>query len=86
MSNEDVLEHSGQQEESSVDIADLLEIANSKVFDDQDGLTESNKNFEKVTSFFDLIKSSDNEDFKLAEHGQSPESSAEESLDEEIVV
>ena len=85
MSNEDVLEHSGQQEESSVDIADLLEIANSKVFDDQDGLTDSNKNFEKVTSFFDLIKSSDNEDFKLAEHGQSPESSAEESLDEEIV-
>ena len=85
MSNEDVLEHSGQQEESSVDIADLLEIANSKVFDDQDGLTDSNKNFEKVTSFFDLIKSSDNEDFKLAEHGRSPESSAEESLDEEIV-
>ena len=85
MSNEDVLEHSGQQEESSVDIADLLEIANSKVFDDQDGLTDSNKNFEKVTSFFDLIKSSDNEDFKLAEHGQSPESSDEESLDEEIV-
>ena len=52
MSNEDVLEHSGQQEESSVDIADLLEIANSKVFDDQDGLTERKKNFEKVTSFF----------------------------------
>ena len=85
MSNEDVLEHSGQQEESSVDIADLLEIANSKVFDDQDGLTDKNKNFEKVTSFFDLIKSSDNEDFKLAEHGQRPESSDEESLDEEIV-
>ena len=85
MSNEDVLEHSGQQEESSVDIADLLEIANSKVFDDQDGLTDSNKNFEKVTSFFDLIKSSDNEDTNTAEHGQSPESSAEESLDEEIV-
>ena len=85
MSNEDVLEHSGQQEESSVDIADLLEIANSKVFDDQDGLTDSKKNFEKVTSFFDLIKSSDNEDTNSAEHGQSPESSAEESLDEEIV-
>ena len=85
MSNEDVLEHSGQQEESSVDIADLLEIANSKVFDDQDGLTESNKNFEKVTSFFDLIKSSDNEDDNLAEKVQSPDSYAEESLDEEIV-
>ena len=85
MPNEDVLEHSGQQEESSVDIADLLEIANSKVFDDQDGLTESNKNFEKVTSFFDLIKSSDNEDDNLAEKVQSPDSYAEESLDEEIV-
>ena len=47
MSNEDVLEHSGQQEESSVDIADLLEIANSKVFDDQDGLIDGNKNFEQ---------------------------------------
>ena len=60
MSNEDVLEHSSQQEDSSVDIADLLEIANSKVFDDQDGLIDRNKNFEKVTSFFDLIKSSNN--------------------------
>ena len=85
MSNEDVLEHSGQQEESSVDIADLLEIANSKVFDDQDGLTDSNKNFEKVTSFFDLIKSSDNEETNLAEQGQSSESFAGDSLDEEIV-
>ena len=56
MSNEDVLERStSQEEESSVGIEDLLEIANSKVFDDQDGLTERKKNFEKVTSFFDLI-------------------------------
>ena len=53
MSNEDVLEHSGQQEESSVDIADLLEMANSKVFDDQDGLTDKNKNFEKKNQNFD---------------------------------
>ena len=52
MSNEDVLEHSGQQEESSVDIADLLEIANSKVFDDQDGLTERKKKFRKSNEFF----------------------------------
>ena len=40
MSDDDVLEHSGQDESSSVDVAELLEIANSKVFDDQDGLTE----------------------------------------------
>ena len=85
MSNEDVLEHSGQQEESSVDIADLLEIANSKVFDDQDGLIDRNKNFEKVTSFFDLIKSSNNEDTNSSEKDQSSESSTEEALEEEIV-
>ena len=85
MSNEDVLEQSSQQEDSSVDIADLLEIANSKVFDDQDGLIGRNKNFEKVTSFFDLIKSSNNEDTNVSEKDQSPESSTEELLKEEIV-
>ena len=85
MSEDDVLEHSSQDESSSVDVEELLEIANSKVFDDQDGLTERKKNFEKVTSFFDLIKSSNNEDANLAEQDQSPESSAEETLDEEIV-
>ena len=85
MSNDDVLEQSSQGESSSVDIADLLEIANSKVFDDQDGLIDGNKNFEKVASFFDLIKSSNNEDTILAEQDQSSESSEEETLDEEIV-
>ena len=85
MSNDDVLEQSSQGESSSVDIADLLEIANSKVFDDQDGLIDGNKNFEKVTSFFDLIKSSNNEDTILAVQDQSSESSEEETLDEEIV-
>ena len=54
MSEDDVLEHSSHNESSSVDVEELLEIANSKVFDDQDGLTERKKNFEKVTSFFDL--------------------------------
>ena len=85
MSDDDVLEQSSQGESSSVDIADLLEIANSKVFDDQDGLTERKKNFEKVTSFFDLIKSSNNEDTILAEQDQSSENFEEETLDEEIV-
>ena len=84
MSNDDVLEQSSQRESSSVDIADLLEIANSKVFDDQDGLIDGNKNFEKVASFFDLIKSSNNEDTILAEHDLSSKSSPEETLDEEI--
>lgn len=84
MSNDDVLEQNGQDESSSVDIVELLAAANSKVFDDQNGLIDTNKNFEKVSSFFDLIKSSNNEDTNLAEQDQSPESSAEESLDEEI--
>ena len=85
MSDDDVLDQSSQGESSSVDIADLLEIANSKVFDDQDGLIDGNKNFEKVTSFFDLIKSSNNEDTILAEQDQSSENPEEETLDEEIV-
>ena len=85
MSNDDVIEQSSQSESSSIDIADLLEIANSKVYDDQDGLIDGNKNFEKVTSFFDLIKSSNDEDTILAEQDQSSDISAEETLDEEIV-
>ena len=85
MSNDDVLEQNGQDESSSVDIAELLAAANSKVFDDENGLIDANKNFEKVSSFFDLIKSSNNEDTKLAEQDESPGSSAEENSDEEII-
>ena len=85
MSNDDVLEKNGQDESSSVDIAELLAAANSKVFDDQNGLIDANKNFEKVSSFFDLIKSSNNEDTNLAEQDESPGSSAEENSDEEII-
>ena len=85
MSNDDVLEQNGQDESSSVDIAELLAAANSKVFDDENGLIDTNKNFEKVSSFFDLIKSSNNEDTNLAEQDESPESSAEENPDEEII-
>ena len=85
MSNDDVLEQNGRDESSSIDIVELLAAANSRVFDDQNGLTDTNKNFEKVSSFFDLIKSSNNEDANSAEQDQSSENSAEESLDEEIV-
>ena len=85
MSNDDVLEQNGQDESSSVDIAELLAAANSKVFDDENGLIDANKNFEKVSSFFDLIKSSNNEDTNLAEQDESPGSSAEENSDEEII-
>ena len=85
MSSDDILEQNGQDESSSVDIEELLAAANSKVFDDQNSLLDTSKNFEKVSSFFDLIKSSNNEDTDLAEQDQSPESSAEEVLDEELV-
>ena len=85
MSNDDILEQNGQDESSSVDIAELLAAANSKVFDDENGLIDANKNFEKVSSFFDLIKSSNNEDTNLAEQDENPESSAEENSDEEII-
>ena len=85
MSSDDVLEQNGQDESSSVDIAELLAAANSKVFDDENGLIDANKNFEKVSSFFDLIKSSNNEDTNLAEQDESPGSSAEENSDEEII-
>ena len=84
MSNDnDVLEPNSQEEYGSVDIVDLLEIANSKVFDDEEGLVNRNKDFEKASSFFDLIKSSDNEDQNVALSEQVSEASIEELSDEE---
>ena len=81
--DDDVLEQNSQEEYGSVDIVDLLEIANSKVFDDEEGLVNRNKDFEKVSSFFDLIKSSDNEDQNVALSEQVSEASIEELSDEE---
>lgn len=84
MSNDnDVLEPNSQEEYGSVDIVDLLEIANSKVFDDEEGLVNRSKDFQKVSSFFDLIKSSDNEDQNVALSEQVSEASIEELSDEE---
>ena len=84
MSNDnDVLEPNSQEEYGSVDIVDLLEIANSKVFDDEEGLVNRNKDFEKVSSFFDLIKSSDNEDQNLELSDQVSETSKQALSEEE---
>ena len=83
MSNDDILEQSSQDESSSVDIVELLKAANSRVFDDQNNLIDTNKNFEKVSSFFDLIKSSNIEDGNLVEQDQGSEGSSEDVLDEE---
>ena len=83
MSNDDILEQSSQDESGSVDIAELLKAANSKVFDDQNNLIDTNKNFEKVSSFFDLIKSSNSEDANLLEQDLGSEGSSEDVLDGE---
>ena len=85
MSNDDVLEQSSQDESSSVDIVELLKAANSKVFDDHNNLIDTNKNFEKVSSFFDLIKSSNSENVNLVEQNQGSEGSSKDVLDEEIL-
>jgi hypothetical protein len=52
-----VLDQSQDNPVDPIDIRDLLEIANSKVFDEENELISKNRNFEKVSSFFDLIKS-----------------------------
>jgi hypothetical protein len=82
MSNDDILEQSSQDESGSVDIVELLKAANSKVFDDQNNLIDTNKNFEKVSSFFDLIKSSNSEDVDLVEQDQGSEGISEDVFDE----
>ena len=70
MSNEDILEQSSEGENSSIDIKQLLEAANSKAFDDEDDLLRKDKTFEKVSSFFDLIKASSADDVGSREEQQ----------------
>ena len=70
MSNEDILEQSSEGENSSIDIKQLLEAANSKAFDDEDDLLRKDKSFEKVSSFFDLIKASSTDDVGSREEQQ----------------
>ena len=70
MSNEDILEQSSEGENSSIDIKQLLEAANSKAFDDEDDLLRKDKTFEKVSSFFDLIKASSTDDVGSREEQQ----------------
>ena len=70
MSNEDILEQSSEGENSSIDIKQLLEAANSKAFHDEDDLLRKDKTFEKVSSFFDLIKASSTDDVGSREEQQ----------------
>ena len=57
MESDDILDQSQENQVDSIDIRDLLDVANAKVFDDDHDLINKTKNFEKVASFFDLIKS-----------------------------
>ena len=57
MESDDILDQSHENQVDSIDIKDLLDVANAKVFDDDHDLISKTKNFEKVASFFDLIKS-----------------------------
>ena len=57
MESDDILDQSQENQVDSIDIRDLLDVANAKVFDDDHELISKTKNFEKVASFFDLIKS-----------------------------
>ena len=57
MESDDILDQSQENQVDSIDIRDLLDVANAKVFDDDHDLISKTKNFEKVASFFDLIKS-----------------------------
>lgn len=51
----------------AVDIAKLLDAVNTRVFDDHEDLLRKDQPFEKVSSFFDLIKSSGDDELKNLE-------------------
>ena len=51
----------------AVDIAKLLDAVNTRVFDDHEDLLRKDQTFEKISSFFDLIKSSGDDELKNLE-------------------
>ena len=67
-----VLDQSQDKAVDPIDIRELLEVANSKVFDEENELISKNRNFEKVSSFFDLIKS-ENLDSSKVEPASTPD-------------
>ena len=84
MSNEDILEQSSEGESSSIDIKELLEVANSKAFDDEDELLRKDKTFQKASSFFDLIKTS-SEDQVDSPEKQLVEQQTDETFEEDFI-
>ena len=89
MENEDLLDKSKDEldkrsnEADFIKIEELLEFANSKVFDNEENLLEKNRNFEKVSSFFDLVKSESNVQPELNDDRTSPVEKDEMDLNED---
>ena len=89
MENEDLLDKSSDELDKRSDQADfikieeLLEFANSKVFDGEDELFEKNRDFEKVSSFFDLVKSESNVQSEVDYDKSSPIDEDEIDLNDE---
>ena len=89
MENEDLLDKSRDEldkrseEADFIKIEELLEFANSKVFDGEEDLLEKNRNFEKVSSFFDLVKSESNFQPELNDDRTSPVEKDETDLNED---
>ena len=89
MENEDLLDKSSDaldkrsDEADFIKIEELLEFANSKVFDGEEDLLEKNREFEKVSSFFDLVKSESNAQPDLDHDRTSPVDKDEMDLNED---
>ena len=56
-----------ESDADTVDISKLLEAVNTRVYDDHEGLLRKDQPFEKFSSFFDLIKSSGDDELNILE-------------------
>lgn len=56
-----------ESDTDAVDISKLLETVNTRVYDDHEDLLRKDQPFEKISSFFDLIKSSGDDELNILE-------------------
>ena len=56
-----------ESDTDAVDISKLLEAVNTRVYDDHEDLLRKDQPFEKISSFFDLIKSSGDDELNILE-------------------
>ena len=59
-----------ESDADTVDIYKLLEAVNTRVYDDHEELLRKDQPFEKISSFFDLIKSSGDDELNILEGGK----------------